>query len=117
MLFSTCGLSYKLLLQDFGDHGEVYRTLSDRLVQYVREKYPGGLEDVKNYLTLTEEEVQSIWNPQPETIQTQSLANNETQSPMNSETQLPATHETQSPATTKKKSSLLSKFKALFRRR
>ena len=63
-------LSHKLLFQDFGDDGEVYRTLSDRIVRYVRQNHPKRLENVKiHFTTLTEEELQSAQDLAEEELQ------------------------------------------------
>ena len=48
-------------LQDFGDNGEVYCTLSDRTVQYVRSNHPDRLMYYKDHFTtLTKEELQLV---------------------------------------------------------
>ena len=47
--------------QDFGDNGEVYCTLSDRTVQYVRSNHPDQLKFYEEHFTmLTKEELQLI---------------------------------------------------------
>ena len=56
-------------LQDFGDNGEVYCTLSDRIVQYVRSNRPDRLMYYKDHFTtLTKEELQLAQEPEPAQI-------------------------------------------------